>query len=333
MQAFIVHRYGDPTARRIGEVPLPEPASDEVLVKVHAAGINPLDSKLAAGAYKAVLPYRTPFILGHDLAGVVERIGRGVTRFQPGDAVFARPRDGRIGTLAAFIAVNEADLARKPANLTMEQAASLPLVGLTAWQILVERAHVEAGQKVLIHAGSGGFGTIAIQLAKHLGAHVATTTGPANLALVQRLGAAVAVNYRSERFEDRLEGYDLVINTQDKATLERSIGVLKPGGQLISLSGPPDAEFAREAGLNPLLRLVVGAMSAAIRRKARRHAVRYAFHFMRASGAQLERLTPLLENGTIQPVVDRIYPFAQIAEAFVHLESGHARGKLVVRID
>jgi len=332
MKAFIIGQYKKVTARRIGERPMPEIEDDAVLVKIHAASINPLDSKLAAGEFKPILPYRTPFILGHDLAGVVEQVGSAVKRFKPGDAVFGRPRDGSIGTFAEFIAVNEADLAPKPTKLTMEEAASIPLVGLTAWQVLVERTQVKAHQKVLIHAGSGGFGTIAIQLAKHLGAHVATTAGPSNQALVMSLGADVAVDYKSENFETKLDGYDVVINTLDKKTLERSVGILKPAGQLISISGPPDPSFAKDKGLNPVLRLVMGALSSGIRRKARRHNAHYAFHFMHASGEQLEKLAPLLEDNTIRPVIDRVFPFTEIADALAYVESGHAKGKVVISI-
>jgi NADPH:quinone reductase-like Zn-dependent oxidoreductase len=330
MKAFIVDQYKKPEARRIGEIPVPELAGDDVLVKVHAASINPLDSKIASGEFKLILPYRTPFVLGHDLAGVVEQVGTSVRRFKPGDAVYGRARDGRIGTFAEFIAVNEADLAPKPANLTMEEAASIPLVGLTAWQVLVERARVKAGDKVLIHAGSGGFGTIAIQLAKHLGAEVATTASTSNLALVKSLGADVAVDYKTEQFEKKLDGYDVVINTLDKTTLEKSVKVLKPGGQLISISGPPDASFAKDNNLSPLLGFVMRGLSYGIRRQARKHGVCYAFHFMHAGGAQLERLTPLLERGAIRPVIDRIFPFAQITDALAYTESGHAKGKVVV---
>ncbi len=185
---------------------------------------------------------------------------------------------------------------------------------------------------MLIHAGSGGFGTIAIQLAKHLGAEVATTAGPNNLALVTSLGADVAMNYQAEQFESLLDGYDVVINTQDKATLAKSVGVLRPSGQLISVSGPPDADFAKAQGLNPVLRLVMSVLSSSIRRKARLHNIRYAFHFMRASGEQLEQLTPLLEAGTIRPVIDRVFPFAEIADAFTYVEAGHAKGAVVVSI-
>lgn len=332
MKAFIVDQYKDVTARRIGEMPTPVIQHDEVLVRVHAASVNPLDNKLAAGDFKPILPLRTPFILGHDLAGIVEQTGSAVTRFKAGDAVYGRPRDGSVGTFAEFIAVNQADLALKPSNLSMQEAAAIPLVGLTAWQVLVEHAQVQSGQKVLIHAGSGGFGSMAIQLSKHLGAEVATTTGPDNLALVASLGADVVVNYKTQQFETLLDGYDLVINTQGKATLAKSAKVLRPGGQLISISGPPDAAFAKALGLNPILRLVMSALSSGIRRTARQRRVNYAFHFMHASGEQLEMLTPLLEAGTLRPVIDRVFSFAEVAEALAYVESGHAKGKVVVNI-
>lgn len=332
MKAFIVDQYKDVAARRIGEMPTPVIKSDEVLVRVHAASVNPLDIKIAAGEFKPILPLRPPFVLGHDLAGIVEQAGAAVTRFKVGDAVYGRPRDGAIGTFAEFIAVNQADLALKPNNLSMQEAASIPLVGLTAWQVLVERAQVQPGQKVLIHAGSGGFGSMAIQLAKHLGAEVATTAGPNNLALAADLGADVVVNYKNQQFEALLNGYDVVINTQDKATLARSLKVLRPGGQLISISGPPDPAFAKAHGLNPLLRLVMLVLSSGIRRTARQHRVIYAFHFMHASGEQLEKLTPLLEAGTLRPVIDRVFPLAEVADALAYVETGRAKGKVVVDI-
>src|SRR5437660_11878893 len=221
-------------------MPEPEVRDDDVLVQVRAASLNQLDSKIRDGEFKFILPYRLPLILGNDVAGVVVRVGRKVRRFKPGDEVYARPHQDRIGTFAEFIAMNEADIALKPKNLTMEEAASLPLVGLTAWQVLVERAKLKQGQKVLIHAGSGGVGTFAIQLAKHLGAIVATTTSTANLEWVKRLGADIVIDYRKDDFEKILHDYDVVLNSLGAETLEKSLRVLKPGGKLISISGPPD---------------------------------------------------------------------------------------------
>lgn len=301
-------------------------------VEVHAAGVNLLDSKIRTGEFKLVLPYRRPFILGHDVAGRVVRVGSKVRKFKPGDAVYARPRDGRIGTFAEFIAIDEADVALKPANLSMEEAASIPLVGLTAWQALIERAGLKTGQKIFIQAGSGGVGTFAIQLAKHLGAIVATTAGAASNDLVRDLGADVVVDHRKDDFEKILSGYDVVLNSQDAKTLEKSLTVLKPGGKLISISGPPDPEFARKQGLNVMLRLLLRLLSRGIRTKAKRRGVGFSFLFMSAQGEQLSKITSLIEDGAIRPVVDRVFPFEATNEALAYVETGRAKGKVVVKV-
>ena len=332
MKAFIVDRYGSKTAMRAGDVPEPVLRDDEVLVEVHAAGVNLLDSKIKGGEFKLILPYRLPLVLGHDVAGVVVGVGSRVRRFTPGDEVYARPADHRIGAFAERIAMNESDVAYKPKSLTMEEAASIPLVALTAWQALVDTATLSQGQKVLIHAGSGGVGTIAIQLAKHLGATVATTTSAANVALVKRLGADVAIDYRTEDFADALRDYDVVLNSLDAKTLARSLRVLKPGGQLISISGPPDAEFARAQGYSWALRQVMRVLSFRIRSQARRQHVRYAFLFMRANGDQLADIAALIDAGIIRPVVDRVFPFDATNEALAYVETGRAKSKVVVKV-
>jgi len=255
-----------------------------------------------------------------------------VRRFNPGDAVYARLADGRIGAFAEFAAINEEDVAATPKALTMEKAASLPLVGLTAWQALIERANLKKGQRVLIHAGSGGVGTFAIQLAKHVGAIVATTTSTANVDLVRSLGADVVIDYRKEDFADVLRDYDVVLNSLDKVTLEKSLRVLKPGGQLISISGPPDAAFARSIGASWILRTVMRGLSRGITTKAKRRQVQYSFLFMRANGGQLAEITSLVDDGIIRPVVDRVFPFASTKEAMAYLEAGRAKGKVVVSL-
>ena len=332
MKAFILDRYKKKGALRFGDMPEPALQDDDVLVEIHSAGLNPLDSKIRDGEFKLILPYRPPFILGHDVAGRIVRVGSNVRRFKPGDEIYARPRDGRIGTFAEFIAINEADVALKPKNLTMEEAASIPLVGLTAWQVLVERAKLEKGQKVLVHAGSGGVGTFAIQLAKHLGATVATTTSPANIELVKSLGADLVIDYKKEEFEKILSGYDVVLNSLDGDTLQKSLNVLKPGGKLISISGPPDPEFAREQGLNWFLRPVMRLLSYSIRKKAEGRRIRYSFLFMRANGEQLSQITSLIEAGVIRPVVDRVFPFEATHEALAYIETGRSKGKVVVKL-
>lgn len=332
MKAFILDSYQKKGSLRLGDVPEPVTGPDDVLVEVHAAGLNLLDAKIRDGEFKPILPYRPPFVLGHDVAGIVQRVGANVRQFKTGDAVYARPRDGRIGTFAELIAVDQADVARKPANLSMEEAASLPLVGLTAWQALVERAGIGAGRKVLIHAGSGGVGTFAIQLARHLGASVATTTSTTNVALVEGLGADIVVDYKKQDFSKVLSGYDMVLNSLDGDTLEKSLKVLKPGGKLISISGPPDPAFARQQGLNWILSQVLRFVSLGIRRKAKRHGVDYSFLLMHADGRQLGEITKLVEDGIIRPVVDRVFPFGQLNEAMSYIEAGRAKGKVVVKL-
>lgn len=249
MKAFLIDGYGK-NPGRIGEAPAPTVGAHDVLIEVHASSVNVLDSKISKGEFKLILPYAFPLILGNDLAGVVVEVGSKVTRFEPGDEVYARPPEARIGTFAQLIAVNENAVALKPANTDMVQAASLPLVALTAWQVLVETARLQKGQKVLIHAGSGGVGTIAIQLAKHLGAFVATTTSTANVEWVKALGADLVVDYTQQNFENVLHDYDIVLNSLGADVLEKSLKVVKPGGQLISISGPPTVQFAREQGLS-----------------------------------------------------------------------------------
>jgi alcohol dehydrogenase len=332
MKAFIADRYGKQRALRMADMPVPEPRDDEVLVQVHAAGVNLLDSKIRDGEFKLILPYRLPVILGHDVAGVVVKVGPRVREFKQGDEVYARPDDFRIGAFAEFIAVKEASLALKPKGLTMEEAASIPLVGLTAWQALVDVAGLKKGQKVFIQAGSGGVGSFAIQLARHLGAIVATTTSTGNVALVKGLGADVVVDYRTQDFEQVLHDCDVVLNSQDGRTLTKSLRVLKPGGKLISISGPPDPEFGRKIGAPAFVKLLMRLLSSGIRRRAKRRGVAFSFLFMKANGQQLREITRLLDSGAVRPVVDRVFRFEQTNEALAHVVAGHAKGKVVVKL-
>jgi NADPH:quinone reductase-like Zn-dependent oxidoreductase len=332
VKAFVVDKYQKNDALRLAELPEPPVRDDDVLVLIHATAVNLLDSKVKDGEFKALLPYKPPFILGHDLAGTVVRVGAKVKAFKVGDEVYGRPRDHRIGTFAELIAVNVADLAPKPRNLTMDEASSLPLVGLTAWQALVEVGKLKPGQKVFIQAGSGGVGTFAIQLAKHLGATVATTTSGKNTDLVRQLGADVVIDYTTQDFETVLSGYDLVINSQDAATLEKSLRVLKPGGLAISISGPPDPDFAKTLRLNIILTFVMRLLSGKVLKQARKLGVRYNFLFMHADGEQLRKVTALVEGGVIRPVIDKVFPFEQTQQALEYVESGRAKGKVVITV-
>ena len=314
------------------ELPRPEPGPGELLVRVRAAGVNPLDYKIRDGVVKVLLSFSFPLILGLDLAGDVEAIGAGVTNLALGDAVYAHLDHDRIGAFAEYAVVRESAAARKPARLDYTQAASLPLVGLTAWQTLIELAKLRAGQKVLIQAGSGGVGTCAIQLAKHLGATVATTAGAKNHALVKALGADVAIDYRTSRFEAVVKDQDVVFDTQGGDTLLRSFEVVKPGGVVVTVGGRPDGKFARAWGLSLPLVWLLGFLNRKVDRLARQKRVRFEYLFMRASGEQLERIGALVEQGIIQPVLDRIFPWEAAAEAISYVESGRAVGKVVIRV-
>jgi NADPH:quinone reductase-like Zn-dependent oxidoreductase len=332
MKAFIIDRYGKADVLRAGEMPEPELRADDVLVQIHAASVNPLDLKIRDGEFKLLLPYRMPLILGNDMAGVVVRVGAGVRRFNVGDEVYARPDDDRIGTFAEFIAIKEDSLAPKPKTLTMEQAAAMPLVALTAWQALVEKGNLKKGQKVLIHAGAGGVGTVAIQLAKHLGATVATTASAASAPMLKELGADIVIDYKSDDFSLRLRDYDLVLDSQGGVTQKKSLSVLKPGGKVVGIAGPPDPDFAKARGMNVLVGLVMRALSYGIRSKAKAAGVSYSFLFMRASGEQLRRIADLIDAGAIRPVVDRVFPFDQTREALAYVETGRSKGKVVIKV-
>ncbi|MBS1763356.1 MAG: NADP-dependent oxidoreductase [Bacteroidetes bacterium] len=332
MKAFVIHRYSKKDTLQEVDLPEPKVSGNDVLVQIHATAINQLDIKLKSGAYKLVLPYKLPLVLGHDAAGIVTQVGPNVSRFKVGDEVYARPSDFRIGTFAEYIAINENDVAMKPKNISMEEAASLPLVALTVWQAFVEKAHLQKGNKVFIQAGSGGVGTIAIQLAKHLGASVATTTSAKNFDLVKALGADVVIDYKTLDFETLLSNYDVVLNSQDEMTLEKSLRILKPGGIVLSLTGPPDVAYAKEIGLPWWMRTIIALMSRKVTKHAKRLGAVYSFLFMRANGQQLAEITSLVEAGKIYPVVDKVFLLDQINEAMAYTANGHAKGKVVVKV-
>lgn len=332
MKSFIIKQYGKKEKLHLTETAEPVVKDKDVLVQVYAAGVNHLDAKIRNGEFKTFLPYKTPFTLGHDVAGVVTKIGSRVSKFKVGDEIYARPADHRIGTFAEYIAVNENDVALKLNNLSMEEAASIPLVGLTAWQALVEKANLKKGHKVFIQAGSGGVGTFAIQLAKHLGATVATTASSTNIDLVKSLGADIVIDYKNEDFETILKDYDLVLNSQDTKTLEKSLRILKPNGKVISISGPPDTDFATDLGLTWFVKLIMKMLSLGIKNKARRLGVNYSFLFMRADGNQLTEITKLINDGIIKPVMDKVFQFEQTNEALAYVEAGRSKGKVVIKV-
>jgi len=332
MRAFLVKSYGKKEKLLLAEIAEPVVTKKDVLIQVHSAGVNVLDSKIKNGEFKLFLPYKPPFILGHDVAGVVTKVGSSVSKFKVGDEIYARPADPRVGTFAEFISINEEDVALKPEKLTMEEAASIPLVGLTAWQALIVKANIQKGQKVFIQAGSGGVGTFAIQLAKYIGATVATTTSAANFDLVKSLGADIVIDYKNEDFETILKDYDFVLNSQDTKTLKKSLKILKPGGKIISISGPPDSNFAKELGFNWIFKAILYLLSLGIRNKAKKYNVDYSFLFMKADGNQLSRIASLIDAGIIRPVMDKIFSFEDTNEALVYQETGRVKGKVVIKV-
>lgn len=330
MKVAYISRYGNIDDVQVSEQPKPSLSEDAVLVKVHAASINPLDIRVLEGEFKAILPVKFPFILGNDFAGTVVEVGSNVTQFKTGDEVYAKIDLN--GAFAEYTVVQQSSLALKPQNISMELAASLPLVALTAWQALVEIAKVQPGQKVLIHAGSGGVGSIAIQLAKSLGAIVATTTSGKNTRWVRELGADIIIDYKTADFEQELKDYDVVLDTQGGKTLEKSLNVVKRGGRIISISGPPDQAFAEAVNPNRFLKCVIPLLSWSIRHKAKKRGITYSFLFMQPNGQQLSKITELVEAGKIKPIVDQTYDFAQIKEAFQYVNTGRSKGKVVLKI-
>jgi len=332
MKAFAIDKYSKTEGLQLIDMPVPEVNENDVLVEVHASGLNLLDSKIKTGEFKLILPYKFPFILGHDVAGIVTKVGSKVKKFKVGDEVYSRPSDFRIGTFAEFIAIDEKDVAHKPKNLSMEEAASIPLVALTVWQALVEKANLKKGQKIFIQAGSGGVGTIAIQLAKHLGATVATTASEKSFELLKSLGADVLIDYKKQNFESVLKEYDVVLNSQDKKTLEKSLRIVKPNGKVISISGPPTAEFAKAIKAPWFVKIILSLISSGIRKTAKKLNIEYSFLFMRAEGKQLQEITELIESGSIKPVVDKVFPFTETNDALSYVESGRSKGKVVVKM-
>lgn len=332
MKTFLIEKYKKGSALKLADRPDPQPAEDEVLVQIHVAGVNLLDAKIRDGEFKAFLRYRMPLVLGHDMAGVVVRVGASVRGFKVGDEVYSRVPDFHIGTFAELIAVKESALALKPRGLSMEEAASLPLVALTAWQALVQIAGLRAGQKVFIQAGSGGVGTIAIQLAKHIGAYVATTASGSNAAWLKSLGADLVIDYKTQDFGALLKDYDVVLHSQDAKALEKSLKVLRRGGRLISITGPATPASSNDLGAPWFLRPIIALLARGTLKKARALGVAFDFLFMKANGVQLKEIAALVEAGQIRPVVERVYPFAETNAAIAQVESGRAKGKVVVKV-
>ncbi|MES2163685.1 MAG: NADP-dependent oxidoreductase [Pseudomonadota bacterium] len=332
MKALILKRYSKTGQLEFADIARPTIKPDEILVQVHAVGLNPVDYMIPKGMFKPILKFQLPATMGSDLAGIVVEAGSRVSRFKVGDAVYASTFDLDSGSLAEFAAVPESAAALKPENLSFVQAASIPMVGLTSWQALNERLKIKPGQKVFIPAGSGGIGTFAIQLAKHLGAHVGTTTSTGNVELVRSLGADEVIDYTKQEFEQVLKGYDAVLGTTRGDGLEKAVRILKPSSTVVSLVGPPDAAFARRRGMNFLMTFVFSLLSRKIIRLAGKYRSTYSFLFVRPDGQQLKEIAKLIETSRIRPVIDAVVPFAQAKDGLAYLEKGRAKGKVVVQL-
>jgi alcohol dehydrogenase len=332
MKAMIIEKYGKDVPLRMTERPMPDIGEHDVLVEIHAASLNPIDIKVKEGKVKFLLKYDMPLTLGNDFSGVVVKVGDRVNDFKLGDEVYGRPRKDRIGTLAEYIAVHQEDISLKPRNLNFEEAASIPLVGLTTYQAFYDILKLQKDQKILIHAGSGGIGTFAIQLAKLMGAYVATTASDKGYELVKSLGADRIINYRKENFDELLTGYDAVYDTLGGSILKRSFQILKPGGTIVSISGLPNARFGKEAQLGWLKTALLSIVSHKLSALEKKTRTSYHFLFMKPSGAQLKKIKEFIEEGRIIPVIDKVFNFAEAPQALKYLEGGSAKGKVVIKI-
>jgi NADPH:quinone reductase-like Zn-dependent oxidoreductase len=331
MRAAVIDRYGSPDVFRIAEVPRPSPGPGDVLVRVIATSVNPVDCKQRQGIQRAVIRKNMPAILGMDVSGVVEQVGAGVTDFAVGDAVWSSPAHKRPGTYAEYVCVEQEFVALKPPSISHAEAASLPLVALTAWDCFVTAAKLGPGQRVLIQAGSGGVGTIAIQIAKHLGAEVITTCSAANAQMVSALGADRVIDYRSENFAEVLDGLDVVLESMGPTVWSDALKVVGPGGHVTAIAtGFPSAAKRWGPWLAPIVvgwTLLTGVLGARLRGKRLSPVIR------RASGANLAKIGEMVEAGTLRPVIDRTFPLSELAEAHRYSETGRARGKIVIEVD
>jgi NADPH:quinone reductase-like Zn-dependent oxidoreductase len=333
MRALVLTRYGGPDAMELRDLPRPSPGPGEVLIQVYAAGLNPIDFKLRQGMMRVIHRYRLPIIAGSELSGVVVATGSGVTRLAEGDRVFTRVDKKRLGAFAEFAVVREDLVAHMPSSVDFPTAAGVPLAGLTALQALRDELRVTRGQNIFISGGAGGVGTFAIQLGKRLGAHIATTASARGAELVRTLGADIVVDYTRESFEQVLHDYDGALDLIGGDTLVQTFGVVKRGATVVSIAGVPEPQTARkDLQAGPTLAALFWAASWHIRRQARKHGVAYRYLFMRPSGTDLAELATLIDQQQLAVMIDRIFPFAHIADAFAYLEQGHAKGKVVVQM-
>lgn len=331
MKAMGISRYHQKQLEEF-VLPIPAIAPNEVLVEVHAASVNPVDFKIRDGVLRLLINYRMPIVLGFDFAGTVAQVGRAVTGFQVGDQVYGLPRRTMIGTFAEFFAVKAEDIALKPRNLTFVEAASIPLVGLTTYQAFNELMRLQAGERILVQAGAGGIGTFAIQLARVMGAFVATTASPAGKALVTRLGADLVIDYREEDFWKVLAGYDCLYDVFGGKSLDEGFKILRRGGRIVSLNGTPNARFGKVQHLGFLKTTALRVASIPLTLREKRYGVTYDMIFVRPDSHQLDILRGLYEEGRIVPVIDKVFPLGEAQKALDYSQSGRAKGKIVLKV-
>jgi len=331
MKAMIIRKYGR-APLELAEMSVPSVGEKDVLVEIVAASINPVDFKIRDGKVRMLLKYEMPLIMGNDFSGIVTQVGNGVKKFKVGDEVYGRASKHRIGTFAEYLAIDEDAIAFKPTNISFEEAASIPLVGLTSYQALHDILQLTRGQKVLIQAGAGGIGTFAIQLAKAMGVCVATTTSQAGYDLVKSLGADQIIDYKHEQFDEILHDYDGVYDTIGGETLERAFKIVKPGGHVVTISGLPNARFGKAYGSGFIKTNLFRMATRNITKLEKQYRAKYHFLFMKASGEQLAIITELIESGKIKPIIDRIYPLVEAQEALNYSETGRAKGKVILKV-
>ncbi|WP_125604529.1 NADP-dependent oxidoreductase [Lapidilactobacillus bayanensis] len=331
MQALVAQNSKvTPKFRR---VPLPIMAAEQVLIKVAAVSINPVDQIYRTIDLFYADHFQYPLILGNDLAGTVVAVGKNVTKFKIGDHVYGRIGHLEGGTFAKYSAVAASNLAHAPQNNSLAEAAAIPLVGLTAYQIIHVRLAAKPGQKLFINGGSGGVGTMAIQIARILGLEVATTASTKNSLLLQQLGANTVIDYQHQDFTKTLRDYDGFLDTRRETNLTTALQILKPGGQYLTLNNMPQPSFADQQHLGVFKKAAFAVVSAKNRRIARRQKISYEFYLMHESGAQLQQLTEWLEAGQLRPVIDRTYSFAELPAALAYSKQGHTVGKVVVTMN
>lgn len=332
MKAATINKYKQEDLKIIS-LPVPKLFPNDVLVKIVATSINPIDTKIMNGDLKMLLNFKMPLTLGNDFSGKIIATGDNVKHFKIGDSVYGRTKKERIGTFAEYISIDESTIALTPNNLNYQESAAIPLVGLTGYQAIHDLIKIRPNQKILIQAGAGGVGSIAIQIAKQFGAYVATTTSRKNFDFVRSLGADEIIDYHSQNFEDVLKDYDAVFDTLGGKNLKNAFKIVKPGGQIVSVSGLPNAEFADNYGLPYWKKLLFKLVTRDLTKLEKETNVKYNFLFMKPSGSQLSTITKFIENKKVRPIIDRTFEFDDINQALEYSKKGHARGKIIINVE